>query len=195
MTAAPRFCRRSPSPRYRELVDLYRRMHTEKDRVFAGLSLLLYVDAIKALIDEYDARTLLDYGSGKGRQYLALEGALPRTGQVISSVPDFWGVPPPTCYDPGYPPLSALPAGHFDGVICTDVLEHCPEDDLGWIIEELFGYARQFLFVSIACQPAVKRLPNGENAHCTVRPPSWWKARFAGAGRAQLRYEVRIRCS
>ena len=24
----------------------------------------------------------------------------------------------------------------FDGVVCTDVLEHFPEDDLTWIVEE-----------------------------------------------------------
>ena len=44
-----------------------------------------------------------------------------------------------TCYDPGYEPHSRLPQGKFDGVLCTDVLEHCPQDDLEWIVGELFG--------------------------------------------------------
>jgi hypothetical protein len=30
------------------------------------------------------------------------------------------------------------------------------------------------VFASIASFPAIKSLPNGENAHCTVRPPEWW---------------------
>jgi hypothetical protein len=27
----------------------------------------------------------------------------------------------------------------------------------------------------VACFPAAKRLPNGQNAHCTVRPAGWWR--------------------
>jgi 2-polyprenyl-3-methyl-5-hydroxy-6-metoxy-1,4-benzoquinol methylase len=33
-------------------------------------------------------------------------------------------------YDPGYPKHSALPKGKYDGVICTDVIEHIDEKDL-----------------------------------------------------------------
>jgi hypothetical protein len=69
-------------------------------------------------------------------------------------------------------PFSALPEGRFDGVVCTDVLEHCPEEDLPWIVGELFGYARLFVFANVACYPAAKKLPNGENAHCTIRRSS-----------------------
>ena len=31
------------------------------------------------------------------------------------------------------------------------------------------------MFANIACYPANKTLPNGENAHCTVRPVAWWQ--------------------
>ena len=82
------------------------------------------------------------------------------------------------CYDPSYAPFSLLPQGPFDGVICTDVLEHCPEEDLDWIVGELFGYANKFVFASIAGYPAMKTLPSGENAHCTVQPLAWWNALF-----------------
>ncbi len=79
------------------------------------------------------------------------------------------------CYDPGYPPYAALPEGKFDGVISTDVLEHCPEEDMPWIVAELFACATRFVFANVACFPARKRLPNGQNAHCTVRPLKWWR--------------------
>jgi hypothetical protein len=38
--------------------------------------------------------------------------------------------------------------------------------------------------------PAKKLLPNGENAHCTIEPPEWWKAHFDRAlgQRPGLRY-------
>ena len=29
--------------------------------------------------------------------------------------------------------------------------------------------------LNIACYPAAAMLPNGENAHITVRDPLWWK--------------------
>jgi hypothetical protein len=79
------------------------------------------------------------------------------------------------CYDPCYAPYSELPRGTFDAVVCTDVLEHCPEEDIAWIVAELFSYARRFVFANVASFPASKRLPNGENAHCTIRPPEWWE--------------------
>jgi len=65
-------------------------------------------------------------------------------------------------------------------VVCTDVLEHCPEEDLQWIVGEMFSFATRFLYAGIACYPAKSRLPNGENAHCTVRPPEWWQELFGG---------------
>src|SRR5262249_12432030 len=114
-----------------------------------------------------------DYGSGKGVQYkVSFED---ETGRGWPGVAAFWGVSAIECYDPGYAPFSRIPEGSFDGVISTDVLEHCPEEDLPWILDEIFGYARRFVFTNVACYPAAKRLPNGENAHCTVKPAAWWR--------------------
>ena len=90
------------------------------------------------------------------------------------NIVDYWGVAAVQCYDPAYQPFNRLPEGRFDGVVCTDVLEHCPEEDLDWILREVFGFAERFVFFSIACFPADRRLPNGENAHCTIRPVDWW---------------------
>jgi hypothetical protein len=178
---AAAYSRESPSPRYRELLALYRQMHLEGEpslgppasRTFSGRSLLPHASDIKQLIDGTGARTLLDYGSGKGQQYAARNLELP-DGTRIGMLAEYWGDPRITSYDPGYEPLAHLPVGRFDGVVCTDVLEHCPEEDIPWIVEDLFGFARRFVFASIASFPAIKRLPNGENAHCTVRPPEWW---------------------
>src|ERR1051326_1125418 len=72
-----------------------------------------------------------------------------------------------------------LPTGRFDGVVCTDVLEHCPEEDLAWILEEIFSYAARFVYLNVACFPARKTLPSGENAHITIREPDWWHALVA----------------
>lgn len=179
------YSRSNPSPRYSELLRLYRTMHEEGERflgiapedTFPGSSLPPQAERIKRLIKRTGARTLLDYGSGKGRQY-GLPVIQDASGRSWPGIIGYWEVNQVVCYDPGYPPFSRLPSGRFDGVISTDVLEHCPEDDIPWILAEILGYATHFVFASVACYPARKRLPNGENAHCTVKPDAWWRNIF-----------------
>ena len=176
------FNRSNPSPRYRELAGMYQQMHAEAaqpgaapaNEIYPGASLAPHASRIKGLVSITGAASLLDYGSGKGRQYqTALR--LP-DGTIVEDVQDYWGVDYVQCYDPAYLPFSNLPVARFDGVISTDVLEHCPEEDISWIIEEVFSFATRFVFVNIASYPALMHLPNGENAHCTVRPAEWWLA-------------------
>lgn len=176
------YTREFPSPRYQDLTEQYRQMHEQgeqflglpADQTFPGLSLPPQAVRIKKLVDATKARRILDYGSGKGQQYLTRDIALPGVHGKWPSVKDYWGVEDIHCYDPAYLPFSELPRGAFDGVISTDVLEHCPEEDMPWIVEEIFSYARRFVFANVACYPAKKRLPTGENAHCTIRPKQWW---------------------
>lgn len=193
------YSRTSPSPRYRALLDMYGKLHREgepdlgidAEATFDGRSLPAHAPKIAQIAREHGAKTLLDYGSGKGRQYkpFRMEFA---DGSVFDSVQELWNVDAITCYDPGYAEFAQLPSGTFDGVICTDVMEHCPEEDLPWILSEIFGYAKKFVFLSVALYPAVKTMPNGENAHCTLMPTDWWTALFdaAAAGQPDLTYYV-----
>lgn len=193
------YTRSNPSPRFRELVEQYRVMHRDGDprkgiapaKMFDGHSLPRQAHRIRRLISRTGARSILDYGSGKGMQYARcpiLENGVARW----NSMQEYWGVESIRCYDPGYPHFAELPEGRFDGVVCTDVLEHCPEQDLGWIVGELFGYARQFVFANVACYPAMKTLPNGENAHCTIREVEFWRELFerAAASSSGVVWEV-----
>lgn len=175
------YSRQQPSERYQELMALYRQMHVEGSRiqdlpplrVFRGESLLPQLAKIKRLIARTEATTILDYGSGKGLQYELRDVTVAGEGSW-ESVLDYWDVAGVHCYDPCYEPFSALPGGRFDGVISTDVLEHCPEEDVPWIVAELFSFADKFVFANVACFPAQKLLPTGENAHCTIKPAAWW---------------------
>lgn len=196
----PQFTRANPSPRYARLLAQYREMHREGERhlgispeyTFPGKSLPPQAPHIKRLIDLTGAKTILDYGSGKGQQYRPLPFTDPG-GTVHLGIAAWWGVEV-RCYDPGYEPYAELPLGKFDGVISTDVLEHCPEEDMPWIVGELFGYARRFVFANVACFPARKRLPNGQNAHCTVRPLKWWRELIekTAARHPAVLYEFRL---
>lgn len=175
--------RARPSPRYTALLAQYRRLHVEGERflgvpaelTFPGKNLKPQATRIRALIQRTGATTVLDYGCGKGTQYNPWTVKDAQGRELVTSVMDYWGVDEVACYDPGYAPYAALPEGRFDGVVCTDVLEHCPREDLPWIVEELFDFAGAFVFANVASYPAGKHLPSGENAHCTIEPVAWWE--------------------
>src|SRR5688500_18816404 len=156
-----KYSRAEPSPRYRRLIEQYRQMHEHgdqrlgipSDQTFAGQSLPEQAPRIRQLIRRTGSRSILDYGAGKGMQY-DLRRIVDDDGIDYPDIRSYWGVEEIRCYDPGYPQFAQLPVGSFDGVICTDVLEHCPEDDMPWILGELFAFARRFVYANVACFPA-----------------------------------------
>jgi hypothetical protein len=176
------FTKDNPSPKYIELLEQYKQMHKYGDKklniraenTFSGFSLNNHFEDIQTICKLYKAKSIFDYGSGKGYQYdIKL-----RIDEKIFSVYDYWGVDKITLYDPNYPLYDKLPNEKSDGVVCTDVLEHIPEDDLDWVLENIFRYAKKFVFLNTACYPALKYLPNGENTHCTVKEPKWWTSKI-----------------
>ena len=139
----------------------YRAMHESK-KMFRGASIKGHIEALQDLIHRHQPATMLDYGSGKGAQYTEWK------------VQENWGGLVPTCYDPGVPEHSEKPAGQFDGVICTDVIEHVPPEAVEAVYQEAIAYARKFAFFCIFTGPARKFLPDGRNCHLTQRPQKWW---------------------
>ena len=196
------YSRQNPSPRYRELVTLYQQVHREGipeqnlagEDVYVGKSLIGHLPAIKALVEATGAKSLLDYGAGKGRVYAQRNIAL-ADGRVVPTVQDYLGVDRITCYDPAVPAHWSFPSEQFDGVISTDALEHCPQDDMPWIVEEMFSAARKFVYANVASYPAQNLLPNGENAHATQQPAQWWDAllRECAARHPDVTYRFMIR--
>lgn len=162
-----------------DYAEQYGVMH-EQGKRFPGYSLGAYVDSIAKLVEEHKPDRLLDYGSGKGFQYLARR------------YHERWGGLLPHCYDVGIQQLSAKPEGQFGGVICTDMLEHIEKPDLPPIIDELIGYVAPggFLFLGISCRPTRKKLPQGGDVHRTIEPPEWWTEVIAlhsdGPGRLHI---------
>lgn len=159
-----------------ELIDQYREMHEAPD-MFAGFSLMPHIHRIKRLIDQTGAKTILDYGCGKGHQY---ECPIQVGKDEYPNLEAYWGVTV-TKYDPGYGPLSEFPKGTYDGVICTDVLEHSETtSEAVGNIWSFFGHARAFVFASISCREAIKILPDGRNAHTCIETPDFWRGTFVG---------------
>jgi tetratricopeptide (TPR) repeat protein len=179
------FSRDAPSPRYTELTKQYEIMHSESagqgDTTFAGLTTFLRVAPfIRERFHHKGMNTLLDYGGGQGKQY-ALTELQNRKGETFPDMAAFLGVQSAEVYDAGRPGTEISVSGSYNAVICTDVLEHCDAQDLPWIIRELFALANKAVFATIATYPAVKHLPNGENAHCTLESSDWWSRLFVDA--------------
>ncbi len=177
-----------PSARYKKLVEMYQSMHEQgwtqanwsAEETFDGKSLERHIEPIAGLIKATGAETLLDYGSGKAKFYAPYPGDVPESR--FKSLKE-WGDVKVTCYDPGYEPYSGPIEPKYDGVICTDVLEHIPEEDIPWVLDKLFAHANKFVYAVAACYPARKQLPDGQNAHCTVLEPRWWREQMDAAAR------------
>lgn len=188
------YSRQNPSESYKRHLADYIKMHTEGyeaksgdtsmhisgEDTYQGEQLLNFRVILQQLIAHTGAKTVLDYGCGKGRQY----DDMPIAGEdgtiVANSIKELWGVDKITLYDPAVKTHNVLPQEKSDAVISTDVLEHITVEDIPWVIAEQFSLANKFVFANIACYPAMATLPDGSNAHVTVRHPEWWNGLFYG---------------
>ena len=174
------YSREFPSQRYEDLLKEYELMHDVSDQMFNGRSVANFVDVIQHVLKENKCNTLLDYGSGKGLLYTKDYDKVQIDNPISKPLPKLWDINKYTLYDPGYKEHSKLPTGKFDSVVCTDVLEHVPEEDLGWVVDELIDYAKKVLFLNISCLPALKKFRDGTNVHVSIFKPEEW-ANFLAA--------------
>ena len=163
----PVLSRDNPSKRYKTFLKEYKAMHNSGDKIFNGRSLVKYVGYIKNFLEDNDCKTLLDYGCGKGHLYME-EHYESVTGLLKEPLPDFWNLDSYYLYDPGCEDFKVLPTEKYDAVICTDVMEHVPEEDLGWVIEEIFSHAKKMVFLNVACFKALKTFKDGTNVHVSI---------------------------
>lgn len=156
---------------------MYRQAHAS-GLWFHGTAIKGHVPEIAKLVKKHDAKTLLDYGCGKARYW--------REHKIHRDM----GIEMPTLYDPGVKGYDKKPVGKFDGVICTDVLEHVanPEE----VIAEILGYATKFAFLAISCQPSPpkNKFPDGTPFHVSVYPPAWWRERIKADYPVILRFDI-----
>jgi len=58
------------------------------------------------------------------------------------------------------------------------------------VLQDIRSLTRHFCYLVIDLQPAVKRLPDGRNAHILLAPPEWWVARVAQLFPCQASFPV-----
>lgn len=122
-------------------------------------------DAVKNKFTQYDIGTVLDYGCG-GSDWTA-----PGFANEISAI-DFFGLKKVYRFEPA---REIDERTSVDCVVCFDVLEHIFVSDVATVLRDIFSHAEKLVVLNVACYEANALLPNGENAHITVRNPHWWK--------------------
>lgn len=143
-----------------EATNAYVALH-QKDPSYGrtGRRLVPYV---RLLVRDISACSLIDYGCGKSDLATRFRND---------------GVTRAARYDPYIESLSLRPEGSFDMAVNTDVLEHVPENELDRVIADMQSFTDKVVFV-ISTTFADKILDNGENAHCTIRDPAWWRSKL-----------------
>lgn len=162
-----------PSERFAYYLEQCRIHHVTR-KTFSGNGVLKHAQRIVAFSDSLGAASGLDYGCGKGLQYFPV---VPTLGRTLEQALGY----EVRKFDPAVLGFKDKPpaGSKFDLVWCTDVLEHIPEEDIDYIVDDLVGFAIKGLFVTVGTYPAKKQLPNGENAHVTIKPREWWIDKFA----------------
>ncbi|MDC1047076.1 hypothetical protein OAQ96_00150 [Alphaproteobacteria bacterium] len=170
------------SKKYFENIEYYKKMHVDgyklsngkirtSEEAYNGKSTLIFAKLIKEIIKKNKIKTMLDYGCGKGFFY---KNPSNQNGLQIKSLRNYWDIDI-DLYDPCFDENSYLNEDkNYDLLICVDVLEHIPTEDIYWILEKLMTKAKKYLFINVACYPAIALLPNGKNAHINIQPPKWW---------------------
>lgn len=139
------------------ITEAYRAQNAELHRSgrFGG-SGFKHVAAVRDFADQLGAKSILDYGCGRGTLADALQDRDVRQ------------------YDPAIPEHAAMPEP-ADLVVCTDTLEHVEPECLDAVLAHLVSLSRLGLYLSIATRlDGKKTLPDGRNPHLLVRSADWW---------------------
>ncbi|MBM5785817.1 MAG: class I SAM-dependent methyltransferase [Cyanobacteria bacterium K_DeepCast_35m_m1_288] len=122
-------------------------------------------------------RTVLDYGTGKGKLVHYLREKLPPVMQVDG-------------YDPAVNTWMHKPGQPVDILTCLDVLEHIEMESIDAVLKDIKSLTRGFCFLIIDLQPAAKKLADGRNAHILLAPPEWWVGRISQLFTCQASFPV-----
>jgi hypothetical protein len=130
---------------------------------FRGFSLNFFIPNLSTLIRDSNIRTALDYGCGRAEPH------------EIYRLKDLWDLDILDKYDPGIKQWSDIPTSTYDLVFCIDVMEHLEENHIDIFLSHIHSLTIKVAFFSISIRPAAKNLPDGSNAHKTIRPARWWQ--------------------
>lgn len=152
-----------------------------------GLGGSHYAVDIRRLAQKHDALWILDFGCGKGGLVKSLDGEPLQRSRPYTFTPRHFPLNVEG-YDPYVKEFCKPPEHEFDMLVSTDLLEHIPEKELDEIFNDMLSYQPRLMFHAISNRKATQILPDGTNAHKTVKDAAWWldKLQFANYRTRQL---------
>jgi hypothetical protein len=164
------------SKKGQELLVLYESMaadgyirsdQTHIENAFSDFESRIFRHQLKSLLADFKVTSILDYGCGGSDWDMKGFDETGLSAREFYKLNECWRYEPARDLDE---------RRNVDCVICFDVLEHIFIADLEMVINDIFCNASKLVILNIACYEAAALLPNGENAHITVRPSHYWKA-------------------
>ena len=149
-----------------ELIEMYKLMVDQgyDNNLF---NIKKFKEFIKKIIIENNIISVLDYGSGRSDWF-----DKNFDNKNNQSAAEYFRINQISQYEPT---IINSKKHIAECVLCFDVLEHIYISDLKNVISDLYYHASKIVVLQVACYEAKAKLPNGENAHITVRNPLWWK--------------------
>ncbi|KKL30389.1 hypothetical protein LCGC14_2368570 [marine sediment metagenome] len=133
-------------------------LHSDTATIYGAVG-KVYARLVDRLYLDFDCKSALDYGCGKGRM-----------SQILSHIPF-------RNYDPALVEFAGLPTP-ADLLICLDVMEHIEPDYLEAVLKHTSSLMRKVGLISVCTRAAYKNLPDGRNAHLIVESSKWWLPRL-----------------
>lgn len=142
------------TPEYKALNTDYNNKHD-----WSSANLPQIAGLVLAAANEFEAESILDYGSGKHHLEKMMAKAL-RPGVFRS-------------YDPGVEGIDTPPEP-ADVVVCNSVLEHIEPDCLEDVLADLARCTKKVAILIISCYPSGVLLADGSSPHRIVQNANWW---------------------
>ena len=181
------------SDAYYKIVENGKRYHGST-KSWTGLHSIRYAKKIKALVEKHDAKSLLDYGCGKGYQYTKDVEWEPG---VVTTLDKYLGVNQVEKFDPCWPEFEKYPSldRSYDGVILIQCLGFIPDYDLEILKEHLEKLSTKFCYIGELQSSGVadvkpKKLKLLDSDKCTTgRGADWYRERFSNWNGPELIFD------
>jgi len=153
------------------------KMITLKEKtVFDGGGIQMIYDELEYELDKRGSGTILDFGSGSGVHWTR-KVRIPRQKES-QTASEFFGqrLRGFYRYDPAHPEYCVKPTGKFDIIMCTEVLEHVPLDELPELLTEMKSYLAEDGVVILTIPKGLSNnaFPDGKNLHITLMETKEW---------------------
>jgi len=157
------------------------KMVTLKEKtVFDGGGIQKIYGELEYELDKRGSGTILDFGSGTGVHWtkkVPIPGVKERktaSEHFGSRLRGFYR------YDPAHPEYCKKPTGTFDIIMCTEVLEHVPLEELPELLSEMKSYLADdgVVIFTIPKGLSSNAFPDGKNLHITLMETKEWNKMF-----------------